>query len=249
MVFGERLSVVFSGAIAVGCRGRGNGRKRQTLETAGALAVLAQLTQTTEEPGRLAFHFANPRDLPRNAQDTPAVNGDPTDAEIARAAGSRLARRVLDDFDRDHLEVLAFALDPAVNDRGEAMDPDERQARLNQLEEVIAKNNDRNEQLQAFLGLERQLSFSELVTRVFPLAQEEERERRVVEPVRWSLSRWLEPKLTPSDSEHAALNLPCVTARAGCPYQWSDEYAYKCSWPQKPSRTIRPCSPGSHATN
>ena len=201
--------------------------KTQTLETARALAVLAQLTQTTEEPGRLAFHFANPRDLPRNAQDTPAVNGDPTDAEIARAAGSRLARRVLDDFDRDHLEVLAFALDPAVNDRGEAMDPDERQTRLNQLEEVIAKNNDRNEQLQAFLGLERQLSVSELVTRVFPLAQEEERERRVVEPVRWSLSRWLEPKLTLSDSEHAALNLPCVTARAGCPYQWSDEYAYK----------------------
>jgi hypothetical protein len=92
--------------------------EEQTLDTARVLARLAELVPTAPEPGadaRLSqglalFYTTRPYLAPpaRGPDRKSVVGEDPTEAEIARAAGARLAGRALRALDADHLRALAF---------------------------------------------------------------------------------------------------------------------------------------------
>lgn len=150
--------------------------KQATLDTARALARLAKSQPTPEKDlvsESLAFFFSTREEGPPGDS---AVEGDPAGPEIARAAGRVLARRVLEDFDVDHLRALAFGLDgwPA----GVELEPEQVAAKEESLIDAMAAAAD-PARLQEFLELaERPLE--ELVIEAFrsPLPGPARKERK-----------------------------------------------------------------------
>ena len=134
--------------------------ENRLVETARALAELARLGTAVKEEdvaasleSALAVFSSTRPFLGPAAESLPltSVVGEPTAEEIGGAAGARLARRALADFDVDHLRALAFGL--SVDESGSAA-----------LAQVLSEDDDGK--LQEFRELEKR-PLEDLATEAF----------------------------------------------------------------------------------
>ncbi len=129
--------------------------QNKMLETARKLALLAKLrpVANSEATSRsLALFYSTSAYFGPEDKEQPqesAIAADPTEEEIARAAGERLASRAIDHFDVNRLRALAFGL-MIKPEPGKSLEQT-----LNADWDAVGQDENKNNRLREFLVLEK----------------------------------------------------------------------------------------------